>query len=311
MHRDASGRQLVERREVEVAEDDHGRGARDGRRRHDQEVGVAVGALAAQGGSLLDAEAVLLVDHHAAERAERHLLGEQGVGAHDQADATPAEAFEDARARPALHLAREELDPHVPAGHAPGALEVAQQRPHRGEVLLGQHLGRHHQRALMPALRGGQQRGHRHHGLARADVTLEQAVHREGARHVGDDDRQGLALRGRELVGQPGQEPGHQGPRDGAGDLPGRDVVVQGAGVHLEGPPAQHQSELQPEQLVEDQPAPGRRHHIERLGHVDGPEGLRAPPQVELVAPGGRQRVEELPGPAQAPPRRSSRSPSW
>ena len=222
-----------------------------------------------------------------------------------------AEAFEDGRAGPALDLAREELDPHVAAGHAAGTLEVAQQRPHRGEVLLGQHLGRHHQRALMPALHGRQQRGHGHHRLARADVALEQAVHREGARHVGDDDGQSLALRGRQLVGQPGQEPGHQRPRDGSGDLPGRDVVMQGAGVHLEGPAAQDQGQLQPEELVEDEPAPGRRHHVERLGHVDGAEGGRASPQVQRRRATPRATGRGAPRPGSAPPRRSCRSPSW
>ena len=160
--------------------------------------GSPVGALAAQRGPLLDAEAVLLVDHHAPERAERHLLGEQRVGAHDQADAT---------VRPGLRARRRAPLPLTwlvssstrtsPAGHAPGALEVAQQRAHGGEVLLGQHLGRHHQRALVPALDGRQQCGHRHHRLARADVALEQAVHREGAGQVGDDHGERPPLGGR------------------------------------------------------------------------------------------------------------------
>ena len=51
------------------------------------------------------------------------------------------------------------------------------------------------ERALMAALHRRQERGHRHHRLARADVTLEQAVHGEGARHVGDDDGQSPTLR--------------------------------------------------------------------------------------------------------------------
>ena len=66
-------RQLVEHRHVEVAVDGHRRGARDRGGRHHQHVGDgAVGALRAQRRPLLDAEAVLLVDHHDAERRKRH-----------------------------------------------------------------------------------------------------------------------------------------------------------------------------------------------------------------------------------------------
>ena len=168
-----------------------------------------------------------------------------------------------------------------PPAHAAGALQVAEQGPHRREVLFGQHLGRHHEGALVPALHGGQQRGQRHHRLARADVALQQAVHREGPGHVGHDDGQGAALRLGELVGQAGQEARHQRVAHPAGDLAGRHGVVQGAGVDLEGPPAQHQGQLQAEELVEHQAAAGRLDHVERLGRVDGPEGLGAVPQVD------------------------------
>ena len=112
----------------------------------------------------------------------------------------------------------------------PRALEVAQQRAHGGEVLLGQHLGRHHERALVPALHRGQQRGQRDHRLARPDVALQEPVHREGPGHVGHDHGQGPALRLGELVGQAGQEARHQRVRDRTGDLPRRHVVVQGRG---------------------------------------------------------------------------------
>ena len=48
-------------------------------------------------------------------------------------------------------------------------------------------------------------------------------------------------------------------------------------------PAAQHQRQLQPEELVEGQPAAGRLDHAERLGAVDGP---RRPP----CGPTGRAR---------------------
>ena len=44
------------------------------------------GAFLPQGGPLLDAEAVLLVDDDHAQRPERHRLGEQGVGADQDVD---------------------------------------------------------------------------------------------------------------------------------------------------------------------------------------------------------------------------------
>ena len=87
--------------------------------------------LARERGPLLDAEAVLLVDHDAAEGAERDLLGQQGMGADDEADLARGEALEDRGARLALDLAGEELDADHAARHAAGALEVAEQRARR------------------------------------------------------------------------------------------------------------------------------------------------------------------------------------
>ena len=176
-----------------------------------KQVRVAVGALGPQRRPLLHAEAVLLVDHDRAERGELDLLGQQRVGPHHEADVTRRQARQHRGARLALDPAREQLHPHLAAAHPSRPFEVAQQRAHGGDVLLGQHLGRHHERALVPALHRGQQRGQRHHRLAGSHVPLQEAVHGEGAGHVGDDDGQGPALRLRQLVGQPGQEARHEG----------------------------------------------------------------------------------------------------
>ena len=51
-------------------------------------------------------------------------------------------------------------------------------------MLLGEHLGRRHERALVAALHRDEQRGERDDRLARADVALEQPVHRRGAGEV-------------------------------------------------------------------------------------------------------------------------------
>ena len=265
--RTAARRQLVERGQVEVAEDHHGRRARDRRGRHHEQVRVAVGPLGAQRRPLLHAEAVLLVDHDAPERSERDLLGQQRMRPDHDAHLARREAVEDRGACLPLHPAREQLDPYLAAHHAAGTLQVAQERAHRREVLLRQHLGRHHERTLVPALHCAQQGGQRDDGLARPHVALEEAVHGERPGHVGHDHRQRPPLRLRELVGQAGQEARHEGVGDRTGDLARRHVVVQRAGVHLEGTAPQHQRQLQTEELVEHEPSPRR---------FDRPRGTRA-----------------------------------
>ncbi len=59
-----------------------------------------------------------------------------------------------------------------------GHQQAADQLPHAGGVLLGEHLGRRHQGTLVPALHGGEQHRHGHDRLARPDVALQQTVHR-------------------------------------------------------------------------------------------------------------------------------------
>ncbi len=73
-------------------------------------------------------------------------------------------------------------------------------------MLLGQDLGGRHQRALPARIHadGGGQRGD--HGLARAHVALQQAVHGQGACKVMRDLFAHAALGGGELKGQQGQQ---------------------------------------------------------------------------------------------------------
>ena len=75
-----------------------------------------------------------------------------------------------------------------------GHREALDQPGHLGGVLLGQHLGGGHQRALVAALHRHQHGGHRHHRLARADVALEQPVHGERAGQIAADGLHGPAL---------------------------------------------------------------------------------------------------------------------
>ena len=70
------------------------------------------------------------------------------------------------------------------------------------EMLAHQNFGRRHQRGLPPGFdhgRGGQQR---HHGLAGADVALQEPHHALRAGQVGDDVVHRAALRRRQRIGQ-------------------------------------------------------------------------------------------------------------
>jgi hypothetical protein len=113
--------------------------------------------------ALLDAEAVLLVDHRDREIPELHLPLDQRVRPDRDPDVPrgdelvrrPAFAGGDARGEqchPDTELAAEPLD--------------------REEVLLGEGLRGRHQRALATRLDRAEQRVQRHRGLAGADVAL-------------------------------------------------------------------------------------------------------------------------------------------
>ena len=69
---------------VEVAVDEHRRGARDRRGGHHEHVGLVT--LAAQQRALLDAEAVLLVDHRDTEVAELGVAVEERVRTDEDVD---------------------------------------------------------------------------------------------------------------------------------------------------------------------------------------------------------------------------------
>ena len=87
----------------------------------------------------MDAEPVLLVDHHEGEIGERDIVLEQRVGADDQADLARREPVENGLARLALLAARENGDL---LANSLGQLL------HGREMLANEDLGRRHQRGL-------------------------------------------------------------------------------------------------------------------------------------------------------------------
>ena len=167
-----------------------------------------------QGGALLHAEAVLLVDHDDAEAVEGDALLDQRVGADGEVDRAVGEPAEDALALGAGDAVGEQLHAQRPIGEQAVALrrdlEVGQQRLDPGGVLLGEDLGRCHQRALVPTFHRRQQRRDGDDRLAGADVALQQAVHRVRRGEVGIDLADHPALGRGEWERQGGEEARHE-----------------------------------------------------------------------------------------------------
>ena len=124
-------------------------------------------------------------------------------------------------------------------------------------VLLGQDFGRRHEGDLQAVLHRDERRHQRDDRLARSDVALQQPVHRLRPLHVGDD----LADDGLLIAGQlERQHPPHR-----LADLVGDDdraPLALGVGAA----PAQHDPELEEEELLEDQPPVRRRSKRVQLG---------------------------------------------
>ena len=160
----AARRRLRDLAHGEVAVDRERERARDRRRGHVEHVR---GAPLRQRRALLDAEAVLLVDDGDGEVAELE------------------------RPSGSAHACRRRRRPAPPifdfdrAGHERAAdAELGADALDRQEVLLGERLGRRHQRALAPDLDRPQERVERDDRLAGAHVALEQPLHRRRPREV-------------------------------------------------------------------------------------------------------------------------------
>ncbi|VVN26570.1 hypothetical protein PS624_04614 [Pseudomonas fluorescens] len=118
--------------------------------------------------TLLHTEAMLFVDDHQREVLELHFVLEQRVGA-DHHRRAAGDLFQRGDAVLALELAGQPRD--VDAQRFEPALEG-------DEVLLGENLGRRHQRDLVTGLQRLQCSEGGDHGFARADVALNQPQHR-------------------------------------------------------------------------------------------------------------------------------------
>ena len=126
-------------------------------------------ALLAQRQALVHAEAMLLVHDDEAEIGKCDILLKQRVRADRNRYLTRTDGLDNVQPRAAVEPSRQtgyrDAQRLKPAG------EIAQ-------MLLGQKLGRRHDRDLEPGLDRDQRRRGRDHGFAAADVTLHQPLHR-------------------------------------------------------------------------------------------------------------------------------------
>ena len=231
-HRLAAGGLLGQAGDVHLAPLGQQQGAGDGRGGHHQHVGQL--ALAAEQQALVDAEAVLLVDHRQRQVVILDGVLEQRVGADDHADGAVLQGAQEVGAGAALHAAGQ--DRH----------RLGRQARQGAMVLLGQHLGGGHQGGLLAGLHRAQHRQQGDHGLAGADIALQQAEHAAVGGQVGVDFLQGLGLGVGQGVAEAGQRLGAQvavaeqavagagaqaASDDGQGDLVGQQFVVGQAGA--------------------------------------------------------------------------------
>ena len=157
---------------------------------------ASAGRLLTERVTLLDAEPVLLVDDDQPEVGEPDVLLEQGMRADDDAGVAGEHVGERLAPRGDALGSGEQGHPGGVLGAAqPACLpEWPEHRADRPEVLLREDLGRGQQRGLSARIDDLQHGPDGDHGLARADLPLQQSVHRERAGQVRGDRLPGGAL---------------------------------------------------------------------------------------------------------------------
>jgi hypothetical protein len=235
--------------------------ARDRRRSHVQ--GVRRAPLGERA-PLLDAEAMLLVDDSDGESRHLHVLLDQ-------------------RVRPDENV-RVEIVLDGPCEQRDSNAELRAVRLDRQEVLLCERLGRRHQRALIAVLDRAQQCVERDDRLPRADVALEEPLHRRRAPEVdvelgdrtllmlGQGERQRLAIARNELAR----------------------LAERGRLRLLASPHRARDPELEHEQLVVREPRPAGLGLVERARRVQGDERVATQRQLLAHAQLGRKRIRNV-----------------
>ena len=125
-------------------------------------------------------------------------------------------------------------------------------------MLRRENLGRRHQRDLVAVFHGDDRGLQRDDGLARADIALQQAPHRNRFGHVRGDFLQHALLRGRGMKRQDALHRGAHPVVDLEGDA--------GLRAHLAA--LELQPEFEKEELLEDEPDVRRRARRLQVGQA-------------------------------------------
>ncbi len=187
----AAGRFLAQFGYIHVAEVSQHQSARD--RRGGQHEYVNCVAFLREGEALMDAEAMLLIDHGQRQIAEGDILLEQRMGADQQIDVADGKPLKRVVALTAALAAGQ--DRHAQTGGL-------RERRNRKEMLAGEYLRRRHEGGLAAGLDHGGGGDQGHDGLAGADIALQEPQHTLRQSKIVDDVVDGLLLRMRERIGQ-------------------------------------------------------------------------------------------------------------
>ena len=209
---------------------------------------------------------MLFVDDGQRQRLEHDVVLDQRMGADQEIDLAGLEPRQDLAALLALFAAGEDRDPQ------PGAFG---QRRDGLDVLARQNFGRRHQRRLLAGFGHGGGRQQRHHGLAGADVALQQPQHPHRLAQILGDGGDRVALRRRQRI--------RQRIDDAAAQMAVAGVAIAGRAAQLRAD--QRQRQLTGQQFVEGEPRPERTIGQDvREFDRDMDAGERFPDRRELAA---------------------------
>ena len=243
---------------------------------------MRIGALGAQDGALFHPEAVLLVDGDELQVCEGDRFFEQGMCADDDLDLAAGQAAADLFLLACGSIAHQQAD--LPGSEQ--AVLACQDIDEIAVMLFGQDGGGRHDGGLRPGLVDHGSRQSRHHGLAGADIALQQAVHRLAGFQVEADLVQGFFLGIGQGEGQGGET------RFQPGILHFEDAPGYGLPVT----PLAQDTRLQEEDLVESQALAGGLEFLGRVGEMRLEQGCAQVGQVRRPAgwsrAGGRSAWE-------------------
>ena len=120
-HLGATRWHLVEHRHVEIAIQGHRQGSRDGGRRHDEQIRIGGLGFLFEAHTLVNAEAMLFIDHRDTQRSKPNTLLDECVGSHDEIDLAGGNETQDILSvglGTEVHLGggrRQQCDPHTVA----------------------------------------------------------------------------------------------------------------------------------------------------------------------------------------------------